>query len=49
MEQKCYLCDGDLGSDARPFRIGMREEQVCGECYMKTMNRRKALEEEGKK
>ena len=47
MELKCYLCDEPLDSAAKPFKIGMREELICSECYTKTMNRRKAVKGEG--
>lgn len=46
MELKCYLCDGDLNQDAKPFRVGSKEEMICIECYTKTVNRRKAKVEE---
>jgi hypothetical protein len=29
------------------FKVGPREEPVCEECYVKTVNRLKAKEEEG--
>ena len=45
MEVRCYLCDEELDADARPFKVGMKEELVCNECYQKTVNRRKALDE----
>jgi len=43
LELKCYLCDEVLDSSAKPFKIGMREELICAECYAKTINRRQAL------
>jgi hypothetical protein len=47
VELRCYLCDEQLDSGAKPFKIGMREELICSECYTKTINRRKALQGEG--
>lgn len=46
MKQKCYFCDTELEAVAHTFRIALREEPVCEECYIKTVNRRKAKEEE---
>jgi hypothetical protein len=43
LELRCYLCDEVLDSGAKPFKIGTKEELVCGECFMKTVNRRQAL------
>jgi len=45
MELRCYLCDEILDAKAKPFKIGIKEEQVCFECYTKTVNRRKAVGE----
>jgi len=47
LELRCYLCDAPLDSGAKPFKIGMREELICAECYTKTVNRRQALKGEG--
>ena len=46
LELKCYLCDSEMKTDAKPFKIGAKEELICGSCYLKTVNRRKALTEE---
>ena len=46
LELKCYLCDADLKADAKPFKIGTKEEFICVSCYTKTVNRRKALGQE---
>ena len=46
MELKCYLCDSELKSDAKPFKIGAKEESICISCYTKTVNRRSALDKE---
>lgn len=45
MEVRCYLCDEILDSNAKPFKIGTKDELVCVECYTKTVNRRQALKE----
>ncbi len=46
MDVRCYLCDGELDSDAKPFKVGAKEEMICTECYTKTVNRRRALDQE---
>jgi hypothetical protein len=46
LELKCYLCDAELKSDARPFKIGTKEEFICIACFTKTVNRRTALDKE---
>ena len=46
MELKCYLCDAELKNDPKPFKIGMKEEFICNSCFVKTMNRRRAADEE---
>ena len=46
MELKCYLCDAQLKSDAKPFKIGTKEEFICVSCFTKTVNRRAALDKE---
>ncbi len=46
MKARCYFCDTELESSGHPFRIGPREEVICEECYVKSVNRRKAREEE---
>jgi len=46
LELKCYLCDAELKSDAKPFKIGMKEEFICASCFIKTVNRRAALDKE---
>lgn len=48
MEVRCYLCDQELGADAKPFKIGIKEELVCNECYQKTVNRRATLDKDRK-
>ena len=50
MKPKCYFCDTELDVVVQTFRVGPRDEPVCEECHMKTVNRRnaKAEEEKGK-
>jgi len=47
VKTKCYFCDTDLAVVTHSFKIAMREEPVCDECYTKTLNRRKAKEQDG--
>ena len=42
MKPKCYFCDTELMVVVRTFKFGQRDEPVCDECFMKTVNRRKA-------
>jgi hypothetical protein len=44
VEVRCYLCDQELDKDAKPFKIGIKEELICNECYQKTVNRRRTLD-----
>lgn len=44
MKAKCYFCDAELTSVTHSFRMAMKEEPVCEECYTKTINRRRAKE-----
>lgn len=46
MELKCYLCDSEMKGDPKPFKIGAKEEFICASCFTKTVNRRKALDQE---
>jgi hypothetical protein len=46
LEQKCYLCDSEMKGDSKPFKVGAKEELICAACYTKTVNRRRALDEE---
>ena len=46
MTPKCYFCDTELGAVAHKFRVGPRDEPVCDECHLKTVNRQKAKAEE---
>jgi len=44
MRPRCYFCDTELEGEGHPFKIGLREEPVCEECYVKSVNRRAAKE-----
>jgi hypothetical protein len=46
LEPKCYLCDSEMKAGSRPFKIGAKEESICVSCFTKTVNRRKALDQE---
>lgn len=46
MELKCYFCDAQLKSDAKPYKIGTKEEFICPSCYTKMVNRRASLDNE---
>ena len=46
MKPKCFFCDIELDVAPHTFQVGPREEPVCEECHLKTVNRRKAKEEE---
>ncbi|HUI23735.1 MAG TPA: hypothetical protein VLY82_05010 [Nitrososphaerales archaeon] len=50
MKAKCYFCDMELEVVQYRFQVGPRDEPVCEECHLKTVNRQKAkAEEDGKK
>ncbi len=46
MRQKCFFCDTELDVVVHTFSVGPREEPVCDECHLKTVNRLKAKAEE---
>lgn len=46
MRASCFFCDTQLESVVHTFRVGSREEPVCDECHLKTVNRKKSKEEE---
>ncbi len=46
MKAKCFFCDTELNVVVHTFKVGPREEPVCEECYVKTVNRKKAKEAE---
>ncbi len=48
MKAKCFFCDAELEVVLHTFRVGPREEPVCEECHLKTVNRRNAKAEEEK-
>ncbi len=48
MKAKCYFCDAELEVIVHTFKVGPRDEPVCEECHLKTVNRRNAKAEEGK-
>ncbi len=47
MRPKCFFCDSELDVVLHTFRVGPRDEAVCEECHVKTVNRRNAKAEEG--
>lgn len=49
MKPKCYFCDTELEVVLHTFKVGPREEPVCEECHLKTVNRlnAKAAQEKG--
>ena len=48
MKPKCYFCDTELEVVQHTFKVGPRDEAVCEDCHIKTVNRRNARNEEGK-
>ena len=48
MKAKCFFCDTELEVVLHTFKVGPRDEPVCEECHVKTVNRRNAKAEEGK-
>ena len=46
MKPKCYFCDSELTVVAHYYKVGLKEEPVCEECFAKTINRRRAKEQE---
>lgn len=48
MKAKCYFCDTELEVVLHTFKVGPREEPVCEECHLKTVNRVNAKAEEAK-
>ena len=49
MTPKCFFCDAELVEVQYTFKVGPRDEPVCEECHMKTVNRRNAKAEEERK
>lgn len=48
MKPKCYFCDSELELVLHTFKVGPKDEAVCEECHLKTVNRRNAKAEEEK-
>lgn len=46
MKPSCYLCDSELEKVEHTIRFGHRDEPVCEECFIKTVNRQRAKQEE---
>jgi len=46
MKPKCYFCDTELEVVAYTFRVGPKDEPVCEECNLKTVNRQQAKRDE---
>jgi hypothetical protein len=46
LKHKCYFCDTQLEVVVHSFKVGPRDEPVCEECHMKTVNRKAAKAEE---
>ena len=47
MKPKCFFCDTELDVVLHTFKVGPRDEPVCEECHVKTVNRRNAKAQEG--
>jgi len=47
LKPKCFFCDTELEVVSHTFRVGPREEPVCEECHIKTVNRRNAKNSAG--
>jgi hypothetical protein len=48
LKPKCCFCDTELEVVVYTFKVGPRDEPVCEECHLKTVNRRNAKTEEEK-
>ena len=44
----CFFCDTELDAVIHTCRGGPRDEPVCDECHVKTVNRQNAKREEEK-
>jgi hypothetical protein len=42
LKAKCYFCDTELEVVLHTFKVGPRDEPVCEDCFVKTMNRMKS-------
>jgi hypothetical protein len=48
LRPKCYFCDTELEVVLHSFRVGPRDEPVCEDCHVKTVNRLAAKASEKK-
>ncbi len=46
MKPKCFFCDTELEVVVHSFKVGPRDEPVCEECHVKTVNRKTAEDRE---
>ncbi len=46
MQARCYFCDAGLAENSHKYKVGLNEELICEECYVKMVNRRKTLDED---
>lgn len=46
MKAKCFFCDTELEVIQFTFKVGPKDEAVCEECHLKTVNRQRAKAEE---
>lgn len=46
MKTNCYLCDSEIEKVEHSIKFGPRDEPVCEECFIKTVNRQRARREE---
>lgn len=49
LKPKCYFCDTELEVALHTFKVGPKDEPVCEECYVKTVNRMQAKAAEGER
>jgi hypothetical protein len=47
LKPKCFFCDTQLEFAVHSFKVGPRDEPVCEECHIKTVNRKIAKDREG--
>jgi hypothetical protein len=46
VKSKCYFCDSELIVVSHTFKIALKEEPVCEECFLKTVNRTRAKQQD---
>jgi hypothetical protein len=46
LRPKCFFCDASLEVVTHTYKVGLRDEPVCEECYTKTVNRKRVKDEE---